>query len=147
MTENTLNQHLSDLRETYAAVQRETAERQRIMESPEYMALQAQMDSLLAGVSDTRDEYEADRDAVLKIVNAEGLTDVPGFVLKTRTKRSVDVYQVLQAMEGDIDNLMVVASVTQKSLETFIKDNPQYKRDLRSCIREEGISVTDIMPA
>jgi hypothetical protein len=143
---NTLQQHLSDLRTTYAAVQRETQERQKIMESPEYLALQAQMDSLLAGVSDTRDEYEADRDAVLKIVNAEGLTDVPGFVLKTRTKRSVDVYGVLRAMEGDIDNLIIVASVTQKNLETFIKDNPQYKRDLRSCIREEGISVTDVMP-
>lgn len=117
------------------------------MKSPEYMALQAQMDALLAGVPDTREEYEADRDAVLKAVNAEGLTDVPGFVLKTRTKRSVDVYGVLQAMDGDIDNLMVVASVTQKSLETFIKDNPTYKRDLRSCIREEGMSVVDIMPA
>lgn len=117
------------------------------MESPEYLDLQAQMDAMLAGITDTREEYEADREAVLKEVNAQKITDLPGFVLKTRAKRSVDTYAVLQAMEGDIDNLMVVANVTQKNLESFIKDNPSYKRDLRQCIKDEGVSVVDILPA
>lgn len=144
---NTLEQHLADLKVTHAAVLREADERKKIMESPEYLALQAQLEAMTAGVSDTRQEYEADREAVLKEVNAQKITDLPGFVLKTRNKRSVDTLAVLRAMDGDIDNLMVVASVTQKSLETFIKDNPAYKRDLRSCIRDEGVSVVDVLPA
>ena len=142
-----LQEHLADLRVTYAAIKREDEERKRVMESPEYLALQEQMDGLLAGISDTREEYDMDREAVLKVLNDEKITDLPGFVLKTRAKRSVDSYAVLQAMDGDIDNLMLVTSVTQKSLEKFIKDNPAYKRDLRSCIRDEGTSVVDVMPA
>lgn len=142
-----LEQHLADLRITYSAVKREDDERKRIMESPEYLALQDQMTAMLAGVSDSRQEYEMDREAVLKAMNAEKITDIPGWVVKTRAKRSVDTVAVLRAMDGDIDNLMLVASVTQKSLETFIKDNPTYKSDLRSCIRDEGVSVVDIMPA
>lgn len=142
-----LNQHLTDLRTTYFAVQNEESQRKEVMESPAYLALQEQMNAMLAHIPDSRAELELDREAVLKMVNAEGLTNVPGFALKTRTKRSVDVYGVLQAMDGDMDNLMLVANVTQKSLETFIKDNPGYKRDLRNCIREEGTSVVDIMPA
>lgn len=140
-------QHLADLRQSYAAVKQEEEQRKTIMESPAYLALQEQMEAMLRSVPDTREEYEMDRDAVLKAVNAEGLTDIPGFVLKTRVKRSVDIRSVLEAMQGDIDNLILVASVTQKSLETFAKDNPEYKRDLRTCIREEGISVVDIIPA
>ncbi|MDB5344215.1 MAG: hypothetical protein JWP89_2592 [Schlesneria sp.] len=145
MTE--LEQHLADLRVSYAAIKREDEQRKQITESAAYLALQEQMTAMIAGVSDSREEYEMDRDAVLKAVNAEKITDVPGFVLKTRAKRSVDTNAVLHAMDGDIDNLMIVATVTQKSLETFIKDNPTYKRDLRSCIRDEGISVVDIMPS
>jgi hypothetical protein len=144
---STLDQHLADLKVTHAAVLREAAERKAIMESPEYLALQAQLESMTAGVSDSRQEYEADKEAVLKEVNAQKITDLPGYVLKTRAKRSVDTLAVLRAMDGDIDNLMVVASVTQKSLETFIKDNPSYKRDLRSCIKDEGVSVVDVLPA
>lgn len=142
-----LEQHLADLRISYAAIKREDDERKRIKESPEYLALEQQMEAMFAGISDTREEYEMDREAVLKAVNAEKITDIPGWVVKTRAKRSVDTIAVLRAMDGDIDNLMLVASVTQKSLETFIKDNPTYKSDLRSCIRDEGISVVDIMPA
>lgn len=145
MTE--LEQHLADLRVSYAAIKREDEERKRIKESPEYLALEQQMEAMFAGISDSHEEYEMDRAAVLKAVNDEKITDVPGWVVKTRAKRSVDTIAVLRAMDGDIDNLMLVASVTQKSLETFIKDNPTYKSDLRSCIRDEGISVIDIMPA
>jgi hypothetical protein len=142
-----LEQHLADLRTTYAAIKREEDERKRIKLSPEYLALEQQMEAMFAGISDTQEEYDMDREAVLKALNAERITDVPGWVVKTRAKRSVDTHAVLRAMDGDIDNLMIVASVTQKNLETFIKDNPTYKRDLRSCIRDEGISVVDIMPA
>ena len=144
---STLSEHLADLRVSYAAVKAEDEQRKAITESPEYLALQAQLEAMTSHIPNTREEYEMDKAAILKEMNAQGLLSVEGFATKTRVSKKVDTYSVLQAMDGDIDNLMLVTSITQKSLETFIKDNPSYKRDLKSCIKETGETVTDIIPA
>jgi hypothetical protein len=141
-----LSEALADLKASYLAVQSENVQRQAIMETPEYKALKEKMDAMLAVVPDSSDEYAADLAATLKFMNENGIHKAEGFVVKTRATRSVDVLAVLRAMGGDIDNLMLVTNVTQKSLEKFIKDNPGYKADLRACIKDEGVKVVDVAP-
>lgn len=121
------------------------------MSSDAYRALQEQIDSLilaqdslLSSVPDTREELAMDKEELIRLMNAENRTHLDGLDVKTRTRKEVNVRRVLEAMEGDLDNLMIVANVTQKSLETFWRDNPQYKRELRQCIEEKDTVVTDI---
>lgn len=142
-----LSKELADLRTSFHAVKHEQAERQKIIDSPEYQALQAKMEAMLAHVPNSAEEYQADLKAVLDRMNAEGITHAEGFAVKTRATRSVDVPGVLRAMGGDLDSLMLVTNVTQKSLEKFIKDNPGYKADLRACIKDEGVKVVDVVPS
>jgi len=144
-------QILQDLRSTALAVQEETKQRALIEQSDAYLALQAQIDSLLdaqkalsAHIPDSREEYEMDKKEVIAYLTENNLTEVDGFVVKTRAKNSVDTYAVLQAMDGDIDNLMLVANVTQAALTKFMKDNEGY-RHLKSCIKEDGYTITDII--
>ncbi len=141
-----LQEHLNDLRSSYAAVKAEEEARRKVMESKLYQALQYEMDVLLQHIPNSREEYEMDKAEVLKEMNAQGLLHMEGFQTKTRVKKAVDTYAVLQSLDGDIDSLMLVATVSQKALETFIADNPETKRELRSCIKEVGESVTDIVP-
>lgn len=142
----TLTEHLEDLRKSHAAVISEQERRKKVEESEVYLSLKAQMDAMFADIPDTSEEYAMDKEAVLKAMNEMGRTEIEGFHVKTRKKRSVNVREVLEAMQGDIDNLMLVSTVTQKNLEQFAKDNPEYKYDLRKCIKDEGISVVDILP-
>jgi hypothetical protein len=134
-------------------VQSEEKRREAIKQTDEYAALQriiesaqAEQAALLAPVPESSEEFQLHKQALFAEIEREGMTDIPGFTMKTRKKRSVDVRSVLEAMQGDIDNLMVVSSVKMKDLEEFAKANPEYKRDLRKCIVEEGFSVVDLVP-
>lgn len=151
MTTNQPTSAISDLKKTSLAIMQEQRQRDEIMNSTEYKTrqyeierLQSLQEDMLAQVPDSTEEYEADKKEVIAYMLENNIRGLPGFDVKIRKKNSVDTYAVLQAMQGDIDNLMLVASVTQTSLAKFIKDNPGYKRDLRSCIREDGYTITDI---
>ena len=139
-----------DLKATADAIKQEAEQRAQVQNSQGYLSLQSQIDNLLeaqkqmlAHIPDSTEEYEMDKAQVLEYLKENNLTEVDGFIVKTRKKNSVDTYKVLQVMGGDIDNLMLVATVTQTALTKFMKDNPGYK-ELKSCIIEEGITVTDI---
>lgn len=142
-----------DLKATAEAIKQEAEQRAQVMNSPEYISLQEQIDKLLeaqktmlAHIPDSTEEYEMDKAEVLEYLKANNLTEVEGFIVKTQKKNYVDVSLVLEGMGGDMDNFRLVASITQKSLNQFIKDNQEFKH-LKSCIIEEGETVTDIIPA
>jgi hypothetical protein len=143
---SSLNDLLNVYRETYECAKSAEAERARVMETPEYLDLQAKLAALTASIPNWAEELNAQREDILSLMNAEGIQKAEGFVVKTRTSRSVDVRAVLEAVGGDIDALMLITSVKQKDLEEFAKANPDYKRDLRKCIREEGVKVVDVIP-
>lgn len=140
-----------DLRSTAQAFQEENRQRSVIEHSDDYVSLQAQIDELLqkqqqlfAGIPDSREEYEMDKQEVIRYLTDNNLTDVEGFEVKTRKKNSVDTYAVLQALDGNLDNLMLVATVSQTALAKFAKENKGYSH-LKNCIREEGYTITEIV--
>lgn len=150
----TFDSALADFRSTFTAVQEEDKQRAEIMGSEDYAEFQRVIDGLLedqkamlAQVPDSREEHELDKKELIDLMIENNLTQAGEFVAKTRAKRTVDTYEVLKAVHGDIDTLMLLCSVKQKDLETFIKDNPDYKRDLRQCIRDEGFTISDLVLA
>ncbi len=150
----TLDSIVSDFRSTYEAVEQETAMREQLISSQAYQSIQAEIDALqakqnelLAAIPDSREEHAMDEKELIAYMQENKITEAGEFKAKTRAKRSVDTYAVLQAMHGDIDALMLVSSVKQKDLEDFIKANPTYRKDLRSCIRDEGFTITSIVKA
>lgn len=149
----TFEEILGDFTTTYRFVQEQEKQRVEIMASEPYQYAQKQIDAflegqknMLASVPDLREELAMDKAELIKYMEENALTEAGEFKAKTRVKRSVDTYAVLQAMGGDIDSLMLVTSVKQKDLETFIKANPEYKKDLRTCIKDEGFTITDLLP-
>ena len=141
----TIKEILGDYRSTLACVKEENATRERIKASPEYVALQETMEGLLEGVHDSSDEHQADKAELITYMQDNDLRNVEEFEARGRRIRSVDTYAVLRAMEGDMDNLMLVASIKFKDLDKFCKENPEYKGNLRSCIIEEGYKIIDIV--
>jgi len=151
MPTNSPEQILSDYRQSLAAVQDEQRQRDELMISDEYLSAQAKIDALrviqetiLNRVPDSSEEHEADKQELIAYMQESGEHQVGEFKAKGRRIRNVDVRAVLEAMQGDIDNLMLVSSIKMKDLEEFAKSNPEYKKDLRSCIVEQGYKVTDI---
>ena len=144
---------LSDFQETFQSTREEAAMRETIITSKVYQAMQQAIDfmleeqkKLLSAVPDSREEHDMDKKALIKYMEEQGLTQAGDFQAKTRTNRKVDVYAVLKALEGDLDALMVIVSITQKSLEEFAKDND--RKDLKQCIKETGTTITDLyLPA
>lgn len=150
----TLPEILADYRKTREDFLKEQEMRAGLMKTAKYIEIEEQIRMLqeglaksLEGVPDSREEYEMDTKELKDFMEANGLTEAGEFKAKTRAKRSVDTNAVLHAVGGDIDTLMILCSVKQKDLETFIKDNPTYKKDLRSCIVDEGFTITEILPA
>lgn len=147
------DQIIADFRSTFQAVQEEEKQRASIKATDEFQSLQDQIDeltkqqdALLAVVPDSKEEYEADKAELIAYMTENNLTQAEEFTAKTRAKRSVDVYATLQALDGDIDSLMLVTSVTQTALTKFMKENKEYAGRLKHCIKEEGFSIVDILP-
>ena len=117
--------------------------RETLIASKAYRDIQKQIGILLLkqeelfdSIPDTRCEYEMNKKALIKYMEEQGLTQAGPFIAKSRIKRTVDVRRVLETMGGDIDNLMLVASVSQKSLEEFYEANPEFKEEGESYIRD-----------
>lgn len=145
--------NLQDLQKTAQAVKQEYEQRALILKSPEFLELEKkqneieqQIEDMLSVVPDSREEYEADKKTIIKEMLENGQTELEGFTVKIRNKKKVNTYKVLKAMDGDIDNLMLVSSVTQAALTKFIKDNDGYKH-LKQCIEDDGYTITDILLA
>ena len=148
-----LQKIVSDYSSTYAAVKEEEKQREQIKGSVEYMNLRNEIEELekkqeamTSHITDSSDELKMDKLDLSKHLIANNMTELDGFTVKIRRKNEVDVMGVLRAMEGDMDNLILVTTVAQKSLEKFWKENPTYKKDLKKCVVEVGFSVTDIIP-
>lgn len=148
---HTLEEILSDYRQTSKHIQEEILQRAKIMQSEEYVSLQRQIDASLAfqndmlkTIPDSSEEYAMDKQELIKYMQEHQIHSAGEFRARTRIKRIVDTRKVLEAMQGDIDNMMLVASVRIKDLEEFARANPEYGKDLRSCIVEEGFTIVDI---
>ncbi len=142
---------LNDFRFSSAAIAKEAPRRAEITNSPEYMKLQmfidnakAEQEKMLSIVPDSREEYEMDKKELMDYMQEHQEFTVGEFKAKTRVTRAVNVYKTLQGLGGDIDALMLVSSIKIGELEEFIKNNPEYRKDLKGCIVEKAVTVTDI---
>jgi len=148
----TINDILADYRATLAVTQEEEKQRQELMESEDYQlnqrlidSLQKEQEEMLSKVPDSTEEYEADKQELIDYMQENNETKCEEFTAKGRKKRHVDVYATLQALQGDIDALMIVSSVKIGDLEKFRKENKVYSKELRQCIVEDGFVITDIL--
>lgn len=144
---------LNDFIETAKAVKEEEAARVAIETSDDYMSLQSEIEQLqeqqkqlTAHLPDTREEYELDKKALIAHMIENNITDLEGCVVKIRNKKRVNTYEVLRSLDGDIDNLMLVASVTQAALTKFMKENDGFKH-LKACIEDDGFTIADVLIA
>ena len=142
---------LNDFIQTAQAVKEEEAARVAVETSDEYLVLQTQIEELqekqkqlTAHLPDTREEYELDKKALIAYMIDNNITDLEGCVVKVRNKKKVNTYEVLRSLDGDIDNLMLVASVTQAALTKFMKENDGFKH-LKNCIEDDGYTISDII--
>jgi len=149
----TLETLLTDYRQSLADVHREQAEREAIMQSEEYRecqeqieALQALQEDMLSSVSDTSEEHAMDKEALIQWMQENKRYAVPGLKAKTRRVREVDTYKALQALDGDIDALMVISSIKIGALDQYAKDNPEYRKYLMPCVIEKDMLITDLIP-
>ena len=142
----TLLESLADYKQTYADVQRQTAERQKVMESPEYLDLKAKLDALTAHIPDSSEELALDREALIRAMNVENVLELEGCEVNTRKQREVDVRAVLEHLSGDLDALLTVATIKQKDLDEFCKANTAYRSMYKHCVIEKGVSVIDVLP-
>lgn len=143
---------LADYRATLAAVSKEAAQRKAVEETEEYQAFEKQIadikeqqNKLFAGISDSREEHAMDKQELINYMEESKEFRVGEFRAKTRVEREVNTRMVLEAMQGDIDSLMLVTKIPIKNIEDFAKANPEYKRDLKKCIEEKGYKVTDVV--
>jgi hypothetical protein len=139
-----LLQHRDDYLKQYRDVQ-------AIRSTEEFQAIEKQIAELeekkktLIGAAE--EELELCEQALIKELQAENLTELEGIACKTRKVREVDVGALLRGpLGGDIDNLMLMVNVKQKSLEDFIDSNPDMAKELRTCIVDRGVKVTAVLP-
>lgn len=142
----TLQDITADYKQIYIECKKQDEERAAIISSPEYISLQEQLAAMTAKIPDFKEELAALKSDALEIMKEEGIVKLEGFTVKTRTSKSVDNLGVLKAMGGDMDNLMLVINIPQTKLEAFIQDNPEYKSDLRSCIKANETKIVDLIP-
>jgi hypothetical protein len=143
---------VSDFRKTRKAIEEEEQKRAALIASKEYQKLEEEkqkieaiQNMLLATVPDSREEYQADLDELKKAMEERKLFRLEEFKAKTRVSRHVDTRRVLECLGGDLDHLMLLTDIKMKSLEEFIDSNPELRKDLRSCIVEDGYRIVDIM--
>lgn len=146
-----INLILSDFRQSSIAIAKEAPMRAEVMNAQEYMVLeriiedaQKKQKLMLDTLPDTREEYEMDKKELIDYMQENKEFTIAEFKAKTRVTREVNVYETLQGLGGDIDALMIVSSIKIGALEKFIKENPGYRKDLRGCIVEKDVTVTDI---
>ena len=147
-----LDKILADYRSTFASFQQEERQREELRNSKEYQRLQSMIENyqkvqegMLAEVPDCREEMEMDKQALIVYMQGNNLKRAGEFKAKTRVKRTVDVPRVLNILGGDLGLLMEYASMTQSNLEEMCDAMPELKNDLKVCVREDGMSIVDIV--
>lgn len=124
-----------------AKVQQEDEDRAKIKYTPEYQELDRQVqelsakrDGLLATVPDSRAEHDAAIAELTAAFTEAKVNEHMGVKATFREKSEVNAARLLTVLDGDIDNFMVVASVTQIKLKDLAKTFPAKKKELMDCV-------------
>ena len=150
---NNIDRLLQDYMDTYAAVRDEELRRKEVMQSPQWCVLQERIDAmcdkqkeLLQGIPDSTAEHAMDRIALFKKMNEEQTYAMPGYDVRTRVTKSVNTNKVLAALDGDLDQFFLLASVTQAALSEYGKLHRELTRPLKDCIEIESEIVMAVHP-
>ncbi len=71
---------------------------------------------------------------------SDGRTEIDGVIVKYTYKSEVNKSKLIEVLDNDLDTFMILASVTQKAVKDYAKDQPGMKKPLMGCV--EVVSTT-----
>lgn len=123
----------------------------QVVTSDRYKSISAQveagkleLEAMTEGLTEQRTQFESLKDALKKLLKQLKITQVEGCIIKTRQRKEVNKERLFRVMEGDIDNFLVLASITQVALKEFAKSSPALEKELMDCIEPAGEEVSEI---
>jgi len=121
--------------------QQEDNQRAEIRYGPEWCSLDAQIeeltkkrDSLFESVPNSTEEYQAAEAELISAFKEAGVEEHNGIRASYKEWKAVNAAQLLNVLDGDIDNFMAVASVTQVKLKELCKTFPEKKQPMMDCV-------------
>lgn len=152
MIKETLDSLVKKATETRILVMREDYQREKIQDSEGYQDLVIQADAIrvkqedmLYVVPDSKEHLEDLKLLITAKMQDEGRSVYENIEMKFRKKREVNTRQVMQVLEGDMDNFFLLAQISQKNLKEFGDDNPEYKKGFKDCVSIVSEECTGIV--
>ena len=96
--------------------------------------LTAKRDGLFVGLPDSSAECQAAEAELISAFKAAGVEEHNGIKASFKESKAVNAARLLNVLDGDIDNFMSVASVTQVKLKDLCKTFPGKKQPLMECV-------------
>lgn len=95
--------------------------------------ISAKKEELIKPYLDDKNKTELD---LIKILKEKGLKTYKNIQFSTRLTKKVNPIKVLNVLGGDIDNFMLMVTITQIELEKQMKDDAfaSFKKELKNCI-------------
>jgi hypothetical protein len=131
--------------------QQEDNQRAEIRYGKEWCSLDAQIeeltkkrDALIASVPNCSEEYQAAETELIAAFKAAGVEEHSGIRATFKESKAVNTSRLLSVLDGDIDNFMSVASVTQVKLKELCKTFPEKKQPLMDCVEVVSREISGI---
>jgi len=139
----TIKELTDQLKKLSRDLESEAQQRNSIENSTEYLEIQKQIEQLqesqkqlTAHVCDSGELYNDIQAELIEEFKKQNIDSYGGVVAKYRKSNTVNVNRVLEALDGDLDNFILNAKITQVQLKEFAQSNPVYKKRLYDCIEE-----------
>ena len=106
--------------------------------------IKAEMDEMTTGLESEKETYNALKNSLKKVLKRLNITQLEGCRLELQQRKEVNKERLLRTLGGDMDNFLILTTVTQVALKEFAKTQPENEKDLLDCIESAGEEVVDI---
>lgn len=139
------------LAELKKKVDLETWERSERKNKPDYIALTEQISKLMAGqdamlatIPDSSEAYAKLHSQVLAEMEKQNVYAVGSVQGKFRESKTVNKEAVFRVLQGDIDQFVSMAEISQVSLKNFAAGHHDMKKPLLDCIEVTEKKLVDL---
>jgi len=129
----------------------ENMNRMELEDSEEYQALERVITSakkeqiqMMKELPDSSSDYENAKQNMLEWFRESGQSKYANLEAKYKFKYKVHNMEVLDVLGGDMGMFQELIEISQKSLKEFAKDNPDLKRPLLNCVKEQSRQLSDL---
>mgnify|MGYP005631397475 CR=1 FL=1 len=135
-------------------VKKEETERKQIKESVEYLELQEEINkiaekqnAMFQFTDDSGQELEELKLEIMRYFIEKKITSYENIKAKYKRNKEVSVSKVLDVIGGDIDALVSISNISQKSLKEYAKSfkDKKLKRELMNCVEETNITISYLL--